>query len=91
MELRSERHVARVPEHDLERRQIERRTCEVGQAVAAARVRPMPLGDCQHAGDASPDSVRYELRGVGLGEDPHYERFDELPVGQTGVELAKRP
>ena len=51
----------------------------------------MALGDREHAGDSEPDSVRCEVRDVGLGEDPGFERFDELPVDKTGVELVERP
>ena len=61
------------------------------QAVATSRVWPMPLGDRERPGDAEPDSLRGEIRGIGLSDDPGLQRIDDLPVDQAGIELAERP
>ena len=88
VELRGERHVSRMPEHDVERRRVERRACQLGEPVSASRVGPMPLGHGEHARDPEPDSPGLPVQGIGLGKDPRLERFDELPIGQSGSSSA---
>jgi hypothetical protein len=91
VELRGERHVTRMPEHELQRGRVERRTHQSGEPIAASRVRPVPLGHCEHSGDAEPDPAGGPVRVIGLGEDSVLEGFDELPIDETRVQLAQRP
>ena len=91
VELRGERHVTGMPEHDLERRRVEGSTGQPGKAVATSR-----SGQCRSAtasvpGDPEPYSLRSETRDFGHCDDPGLQRIDDLSVDQAGIELGRAP
>ena len=63
------------------------------RASSASLSRRAGSGQCRSATASTPDTANqtprsFPVRGIGLGEDPGLQRFDELPVDQTRVELA---
>jgi hypothetical protein len=77
--------------HRLERRRFERCAGELGQALAARRIRPPMLGDRECPCLAEPDARLAKVRVGTIRAQPNRQRFDVPALEPPPSELTERP